>query len=404
MLKMAMARAFLLLFFLVAAGCEALSSNDQMMESKSTPTASTLDKTIVSETKNSAVPTSAVTTNATELLTIHMIDPSIGWAVSKQGILRTTDSGADWRLVLKVAFSDLNPRFTPFYFLDAAHAWVADNLLGGTLYMTSDGGTTWGETESIGSVKNLSFIDAKNGWRMSFVDAATGGQELVEIYQTTDGGFQWQRVAATFPNKQLDNFPMEGVKTGMTFLHSGIGWAAGGLTNVEGYTWLYETKDRGHHWVRHELSIREADKDSLLVTHTPIYFNEQQGILPIFSNKTDVEQERFHLEFFLTTDAGKTWVGSAPLECNNTSPVFFYDFINVNQGWVVTNGKLFSTEDSGKHWTLIEPVGGLENNISSIIGIDFVNENIGWALTDSSALYRTLDGGATWTLLNKLEK
>lgn len=65
-------------------------------------------------------------------------------------------------------------------------------------------------------------------------------------------------------------------------------------------------------------------------------------------------------------------------------------------------GKVFKTTDGGKNWTLV-----LDKPGTYIRALGFVNAQLGFAgnigteyfpgVTDTTALYRTLDGGATWS-------
>ena len=79
----------------------------------------------------------------------------------------------------------------------------------------------------------------------------------------------------------------------------------------------------------------------------------------------------------------------------------------MEHGWVVGyDGKvetLFSTSDSGQHWTKIVPVKGPALNTFTVP--DFTSVRNGWVLeyaTDqktkiqSTVLFKTSDGGYTW--------
>ena len=68
-------------------------------------------------------------------------------------------------------------------------------------------------------------------------------------------------------------------------------------------------------------------------------------------------------------------------------------FINRNFGYVTGNRpgsgeNLFRTTDGGATWTPVYPNGGYS--------IDFIDANHGWVLNTGGLGYRTTDGGATW--------
>lgn len=108
---------------------------------------------------------------------------------------------------------------------------------------------------------------------------------------------------------------------------------------------------------------------------------------------------------YRTSDGGDTWQ-SSPLgepDLINTASAFapaFIDFLNASTGWVVaktgsgTNfsvGSLFRTDDGGVTWTKLSiPTGD---------PVYFTDANNGWAaggVPFHSKLYVTRDGGATW--------
>ncbi|WP_199616295.1 WD40/YVTN/BNR-like repeat-containing protein [Paenibacillus alkalitolerans] len=302
------------------------------------------------------------------LNSIHMINETTGWAMTNRGVLRTINGGEQWENVFPLDLGKAgydNPRFKPYFFMDSLHAWVA--LDGGpiTIFRTSDGGETWEKSEikEQSMTKYLTFLNPNEGWLMSFIDAETGGKELVDIYQTRDGGSNWVKIASTFPNNELNNFPLEGVKSGLTFLNATKGWAAGALTNAEGVTWLYQTDDGGHNWKQIQLPPLPNFKDSLIATELPMFFDEKEGILPVWTNQLNISENRFHKIFYSTMDGGKTWTSSTPLKSEGGA---IHDFISVKQGLVITGGKLYVTDNGGESWKTIEPNEEFKKNLQII--------------------------------------
>jgi DNA-binding CsgD family transcriptional regulator/photosystem II stability/assembly factor-like uncharacterized protein len=93
-------------------------------------------------------------------------------------------------------------------------------------------------------------------------------------------------------------------------------------------------------------------------------------------------------------------------------------FLDREHGWVVSSGRrddayetqvsVYRTSDGGQSWSsapMGEPISDIGDRPS--VSIDFINSNRGWILERSSTstqssygvLYRTDDGGATWTKL-----
>jgi photosystem II stability/assembly factor-like uncharacterized protein len=337
------------------------------------------------------------------LNSIQMINETTGWAMSNRGVLRTENGWEQWEIVLSLDLGEADydsPRFRPYFFMDSLHAWVAIGSGPIKIFRTLDGGETWKESmiEEQTMPKYLTFVNPNEGWFMISIDAFTGGQELIDIYQTRDGGSHWEKIAATYPNKELNNFPIAGMKSGLSFLNVNKGWASGYLTNVEGVPWLYQTDDGGLNWRQIELPPLSNFKESFISTEPPRFFDEKEGKLLVQALQPNHSEKRFHNIFYTTIDGGKTWVSTTPLE---TEGRIIHDFISTKKGWVVTAGILYSTDNGGQSWEMIEPNQEFAKVLKNetIKDIDFVNQQIGWALTADDTLFITKDGGNVWTIV-----
>ena len=97
-----------------------------------------------------------------------------------------------------------------------------------------------------------------------------------------------------------------------------------------------------------------------------------------------------------TTDGGQTW--TAQLGGDPQSPeagINMLRFLDQKHGWAVQNAKLLGTSD-GENW---EQVGVVPGQYASMADYRFVSPKEGVALqgTGGGAIYRTKDGGHTWT-------
>lgn len=91
-----------------------------------------------------------------------------------------------------------------------------------------------------------------------------------------------------------------------------------------------------------------------------------------------------------TTDGGQTWDAQTVGTTDGFRTVFFLD---ADTGWVASfnlQSTLFKTTDGGTTWTDITP----ESILGSIEDIAFANAMDGWMVADS--IYKTTDGGITW--------
>ncbi|MEA3438761.1 MAG: hypothetical protein U9R58_00595, partial [Chloroflexota bacterium] len=73
------------------------------------------------------------------------------------------------------------------------------------------------------------------------------------------------------------------------------------------------------------------------------------------------------------------------------------DLFDINQGWVLTRGRLLITDNGGEHWPDITPTGAY------IISAAFPDRDTGWLVgrepdNGKLAVYRTQDRGSTWGL------
>jgi photosystem II stability/assembly factor-like uncharacterized protein len=76
--------------------------------------------------------------------------------------------------------------------------------------------------------------------------------------------------------------------------------------------------------------------------------------------------------------------------------------LDVQNGWMITAQNILRTADGGTTWQDVTPLGA--SGLGSGIGSTFLDSNRGWILTSDASdpinmgtLYRTMDGGATWT-------
>jgi len=107
----------------------------------------------------------------------------------------------------------------------------------------------------------------------------------------------------------------------------------------------------------------------------------------------------------LTDNGGENWQIQRLDDKYSGYRVSFSDSLN---GWVLSMSKAFKTEDGGLTWQ--ERDLSIDLSTTYLRRIQFVNKNLGWLLTnrssrdywddpmvDTGELYRTLDGGESWT-------
>ncbi len=138
-------------------------------------------------------------------------------------------------------------------FLDEQTGWMvvqaatSSNFNRGTLFKTTDGGSTWQEL-SIPTGDPVTFVDEMNGW-------TSGGASGEEFYQTSDGGLTWQ---ASAPPPELEGNDLQGLQIeqqgyGLELQTQGTCGVDGCFINNE----LRITNDGGQTW--QPLTLPEAE-------------------------------------------------------------------------------------------------------------------------------------------------
>jgi photosystem II stability/assembly factor-like uncharacterized protein len=126
----------------------------------------------------------------------------------------------------------------------------------------------------------------------------------------------------------------------------------------------------------------------------PVFFSESAGVLPAGLHSADKEST----VLYTTSDGGKTWTASAPVESQGLAAV-----ASLKDAFVWDGGaSLYATHDGGATWTTVTPNLSLADSLAQL---QFVDASTGFAAAAGadgvSRLYRTSDGGATWTQLGQ---
>jgi len=329
---------------------------------------------------------------------IQMVDERDGWALCNSKILRTIDGGKNW-IEATPDIGKAKKTVLGKFFLTSDIGWVAlgedyQHLTSNssvTICTTYNGGKNWEKADIPGQYlgAKLDFINKEIGWVE--LDYSGGlAQQPWDIYHTKDGGKSWVEVASTGTvTNEPDSIPLSPLKEGFCFLNDSRGWVTG-QPRANGYAMLYITNDGGRTWNYQDLPIPEEYQHSLITIKAPIFFNDKDGVLPVTFDVDQPQPGIFNV-FYHTSDGGMNWLVSSPLF---TSTPIVYDFIDSKTGWVVdgTSSTLYTTIDGGKKWT------NYNTDLKDISQIDFVNSKVGWAITNG-ALYKTVDGGKSFNKL-----
>jgi photosystem II stability/assembly factor-like uncharacterized protein len=329
------------------------------------------------------------------LVSIRFLNELDGWGVTETQIVRTNNGGITWYNVTPPDLAQAGYSVNTFI-LDNAHVWIqmpdmANYPNAGTLYRTSDAGLTWIFVTTPFSGAGITFLDNNNGWALADLGAGAGSQG-VAIFQTTDGGASWNRTYTNDPNQPnaKDSLPLGGIKSGLTPLNMQTAWVSG-VTYSDGTVYLYRTDDGGANW-----------SQVTTLALPPVAQNTQVGFEPVkIVSATDafvtvrIPSDQSQLAVFISNDAGNTWSFTPTLIPNGGSA----DFLSATEAVIYNGEQFYVTRDAARTWSIIPPdvVFG-----DSFAMMDFVNVSSGWVVTvdpttNQRSLYRTSDGGLTWS-------
>jgi photosystem II stability/assembly factor-like uncharacterized protein len=97
---------------------------------------------------------------------------------------------------------------------------------------------------------------------------------------------------------------------------------------------------------------------------------------------------------YISNDAGNTWTLTPTLIPNGS----YADFLSATEAIIYNGEQFYVTHDAAQTWNIVSPDIVFADTFAMM---DFVNTSTGWVITSDAdshrALYRTTDGGATWS-------
>lgn len=276
------------------------------------------------------------------------ISSSAAYMMGKMQIHKSTNNGSSWSVIKNASPGG---GVTAMQFMSDTQGTVVSFSQGGTFYggiaQTSDGGKLWDirQTSTNGGWYAVDFPTPQVGYVLN----------TTSLGKTTNGGQTW--TYSTSPTLTA---------TCLEFIDAQTGFAGG----LGGASNICKTTNGGTSFTC-GTNIGASD----------IHFIDSQRGIAVRYVESGGDT------YYKTFDGGNTW------EYHNGvigSNIYFY---NDSLGFVGSAGGVFRTLNSGETWEFIYVGGGL------VLDTKFYNDNLGFCITDYAELYKTEDGGDTWTLI-----
>ena len=296
------------------------------------------------------------------------------------------------------------------YFVDSLTGYLLTNR--SEIMKTMDGGYNWTTIN----------IDTTNGFKTFYYDlhVVEDGELWVTGMILDQNGQKHHMLLYT--NDDCQNFvdrSIPGLGRGVEVSELNGKLYCGALSPNSVFSYMYTSEDEGVSWDQELIAaggnvhdIRRIktgtntvwlnnSEGSLMVQHlnenswneiSRSYSNASVSFTDVFVREDDQIFVTTDAGYILkSTDAGNTWNEQfLPCEKKMTS-VYFYDHLN---GWILLEtDSLFKTNDGGISWTKTKTQGTSDKTLNKIT---FTSPNNGHILGDFGWYFRTDDGGLNW--------
>ena len=339
-----------------------------------------------------------------DLVRVRAIDANTVVIGGGCSLRRSNDGGQSFaRLPWTASDANCPSPIASFHFVDGAVGYLL--TLDGSVFRTTDGGQTFSRQTSVPGTpsaggqrvpSDIFFTNATTGFAIARGD---GGR----IFRTTDGGNSWVEVAST--NQLLYGVTfataMDGfaVGNGNRLLHTidgGTTWSPEPLAGVPGPLGLrsIDCADATTCLIAEDSGgrlVRTTDAGATGIAVSP---SSQKITAAAFSSAARAVAVGAEGATVVSGDGGQTWspvgariAGTAFGRLRATSAAL------ANSGGA--NGVLARTLDGGATWTTVGvPTTG------AVLDASFPNPDVGFAIDSGAGAFKTVNGGASWQILD----
>lgn len=324
----------------------------------------------------------------TDFMDLAFATPSVGWAVAGRTsggrldvvIRRTDDGGSSWKNSAPISLASDIPVGVRFGSLN--RGW----LYGPGLWTSHDGGATWANTQLGGRV--LAVAPAGSSlWVLQASCATAEGcpAQLIDVGPDGTG------------RRPLTGFPQSSTMSGLLRVTPAIAYAFdSGPDMLSSEIWV--THDAGATWAKQAVPCTPASFGVPALASL-------DGVVIWLACPTEPGAGAQEKSIYLSTDGGRTWALRArsfdPVEGTITKGGYIRQLVLATPAHAflgLSRYPMLVSLDSGKTWR----DAGVPNEADGgAISPWFVDSFHGWTATfgHDRHLWRTLDGGATWSEL-----
>jgi photosystem II stability/assembly factor-like uncharacterized protein len=220
-------------------------------------------------------------------------------------------------------------------------------------------------------------VDRNTAWAVAKDNA--NATPCRDFTRTTDGGATW---TSGIVNTAPTNYDFSNI----TAIDANTAWALMYNTAAAGGG-IFKTTDGGANWVQQAAGLIFNGANSFPnIIH---FWNANNGI-------AIGDPSGGYYEIYTTNNGGTTWTRtpSINIPAPQASEYGIVDKFSVygNTIWFPTSfGRVFKSTDAGLNWTTSAVVAANARDV------DFINANNGFFTDNSGALYKTTNGGSTWS-------
>jgi photosystem II stability/assembly factor-like uncharacterized protein len=252
--------------------------------------------------------------------------------------------------------------------------------------------------------RSIAISGVKGQPKVGYFGATGGG-----LWKTTDGGEHWTNVTdGQIKSSSVGAVAVAETDPSLVFIGMGEAEIRGDIQPGDG---MYKSTDAGKTWTHIGFSNSDA------IAHIRVHPTNPNIVFVADFGKYGVASEERGV--YKSTDGGSTWkrvlfkgpqIGAADIAIDHTNPNVMYASLweAFRKEWMMSSGGpgsgLYKSTDGGETWTEITHASGLPAGIDGKIGISIspVDPNRVFALieNENGGLFRSDDAGTTWTLVN----